>query len=142
MQRQEILPTDTPFDIITKMSEGVPGASVLLSSAVKNDMRGWFLVMELDNMNMRGSQIWLAYKDYCGENIELFWDCVKNHDAKMIDAVNIESAKCGQKDKAIQVGGSSHKENLFFSSKEMKELSKMPKIVHPKASKKDISKER
>ena len=36
---------------------------------------------------------------------------------------------------------SSHNDSEF-SSKEMKELSKMPKIVHPKASKKDISKER
>ena len=136
MVRQEITNNDKLEDVIKKMTEGVPGASVILANATNQNALGWFLVLELDSMNMRGSQIWLGYKDYCGEDVDLFWDCVKKHDAQMVEAVNIETAKCGQKDKAVQIGGSSHKENLLFTQKEMKELAKKPKIVHPKAMEK------
>ncbi len=136
MERKEIQPKDTAEDIILKMAEGVPGASVLLSNVVKTNISGWFRVMDLDSMNIRGSQIWLGYKDYCGENLDLFWDCVKKHDEKMIEAINILSAKMGDRDKAVKNDGDTQKDKLFFSKQELEKLKKQTAPVHPEAAKK------
>ena len=85
-------------------------------------------------MNLRGSQIWVAYKDYCGESIELFMDCVKSRDAQMIEAVNITSAKYGTRDKAVRYGASSMKEYPVMTDEEMKKLAKKEVPVNPKIS--------
>ena len=43
-------------------------------------MDGIFDILSLDDMNMRGSQIWVAYKDHCGQDIEKFIACIKERE--------------------------------------------------------------
>jgi len=97
-------------DIIVLMSEGNPGAvSVMMkirdADTLHND--AWLLrIFDLDDMNMRGPQIWLGYKDHCKEDIEVFIQCIKDRDADMVRAVNNEMSRTAEYEKAVTYGGS------------------------------------
>lgn len=62
-RRERLDLNDSPFDMMIKMSEGNPGAITALAELAKNDpmdMAGMMLILHLDDMGMRGSQIWVA----------------------------------------------------------------------------------
>jgi len=48
------------------------------------------ILLSLDDMNMRGSQIWVGYKGHCGEDIEKFVQCINDRDSNMVEVVNKE----------------------------------------------------
>jgi len=75
------------------MSEGNPGAlSVLLQlMELDADGAGLMAILHLDDMNIRGSQIWIAYKDHCDQNIEVLAEKIRNRDKEMIATVNRKS---------------------------------------------------
>ena len=74
---EKIKLTDTTPDVITKMSEGNPGAlSVciqLLTETEKIDpdaaLGGLSSILMLDGLGIYGSEIWMLYKNVCGEDI-------------------------------------------------------------------------
>ena len=70
--------------VVVKISEGNPGALSVITKMINGDPASMMNILSLDDMNLRGSQIWVAYKDYCGESIELFMDCVKKRDAQIV----------------------------------------------------------
>jgi hypothetical protein len=69
---------DTLLDIFLKMSEGNPGAMSVcqsLQSEGKNidrdsAIQGFGALMSLDMYEIYGADIWMLYKDVCGEDIE------------------------------------------------------------------------
>lgn len=69
--------TDTTQDVMVKMSEGNPGAlSVcmqLLTETEKidpdNPLGGLSGILALDTLGIYGADIWVLYKDVCGEEI-------------------------------------------------------------------------
>lgn len=78
MPREERLKLeDTPLDILTKLSEGNPGAFTvcmkILAEGGKIDpddiFGGLGALMQLDTHGIYGSRIWMLYKDVCGENL-------------------------------------------------------------------------
>ena len=89
-KREKISLGMSVFDVVTTMSEGNPGALTVMMRLMekRGHMDGIFDILSLDDMNMRGSQIWVAYKDYCGQDIEKFIVCIKERDQAMVDAVN------------------------------------------------------
>ncbi len=89
-------------DIIIQMSEGNPGALSVLMKLNEHDT-GFLDILGLDDMNIRGSQIWVAYKDHCDENISGLIQCINNRDADMIQTVNKNS---GIKEMAVERGAS------------------------------------
>jgi hypothetical protein len=105
MARPPISLSDTGFDMAVKMSEGNPGALSVITKVLQNDPEmGIFDLLNLDDMNIRGSQIWVAYKDHCGEDLEQFLDKTRSRDAAMVETVNRE---CGSySEKAVTAGGS------------------------------------
>lgn len=68
---------DTPVTAMVKMSEGVPGAVVVLSSLFaetpkidpQSALGGLGVMLYLDDMGIYGSKIWILYKDICGQDI-------------------------------------------------------------------------
>lgn len=125
--RKQIELNDTVLDTIVKMSEGVPGAIVGLSALLKADKTGGMLLLGLDDMNIRGSQVWEAYKYLYHENAERFADAVSKRDAKMVDFINQEMASVGE-EKAV-TGGASFDRNKMpdkyrFTEEEVEELRK------------------
>lgn len=69
------------------MSEGNIGAHAVLMEIMGNDPgMGFMTVLNLDDMNMRGEQIWEARKLF--ETPEAFVEAVKKRDPAMVEHVN------------------------------------------------------
>lgn len=122
--RRKIEANDTIFKILEKMSENIPGAISAMARLTKEDPMGFMLVLGLDDMNIRGSEIWQAYKYYCDEDIDKFKEAIKNRDADMVQFINEENAKVGG-EKAVCGGASfdrSKKPDLYRFTEEDVEL--------------------
>lgn len=107
-QRDPISLTDSPRDMMIKMSEGNPGAITALCELVKNDesgMNGMMLMLHLDDMNIRGSQVWIGYKDHCKRDVKAFIQCILNRDQAMVDAIN-SCRGAGDVPRAVATGAS------------------------------------
>lgn len=96
---------DTMIETIMKMTDGNPGAIVGLTSMLKADKTGGMLLLGLDDMNIRGSQISEAYKYLYHEDGEKFAKAVSKRDPKMVDFINQELASAGG-EKAVTGGAS------------------------------------
>lgn len=94
---------DTMIENIMKMTDGNPDAIVGLTSMLKADKTGGMLLLGLDDMNIRGSQIWEAYKYLYHEDGEKFAKAVSKRDPKMVDFINQELASVGG-EKAVTGG--------------------------------------
>lgn len=90
--RKKINMSSTIFDAVVDFSEGNPGSCTVLSRILKDEppVEVLSVLLDLDDMNIRGPQIWVAYKDYCGEDLVKFRECVRSRDRKMVDVVNAE----------------------------------------------------
>lgn len=103
--RKKIELDDSVFDVIYKMSEGLPGTIVVITELMKSDEAGVMLLLGLDDMNIRGSQVWEAYKYLYNEDGKKFADAVRKRDKKMVDFINEELASVGG-EKAVSGGAS------------------------------------
>lgn len=91
--REPIKLTDTIKDMIWKMSEGNPGAIRVICEILASEEGIPFLIFGLDDMNIRGWQIWVGYKDYCKCDIELFKKKIRERSQEMVDIINNEAKK-------------------------------------------------
>lgn len=89
-KRKKVSLNMTVVDIAVLMSEGNPGALRVIGEILESDPQGPFILLDLDDMNIRGSQVWVGYKDYCGQNINKFKDAAKARDPKMVAVINHE----------------------------------------------------
>lgn len=95
--------TDRPMDIAIKMSQGNPGALTVIANLLKEDpMMGIMDVLHLDDMGMRGPQIWVAFKDHCGQDLDKLRTALRARDKTMVETVNRE---CPDR-RAVQHGAS------------------------------------
>ena len=107
MQRKEISLSSTPLDIMFIMSEGNPGAATVLSKIIETlTVDGIMTVLSLDDMNIRGTQIWIGYKDFCHENLNEFIGAIKNRSIQMVDVINKEGLKGNHEAMAVVSGAS------------------------------------
>lgn len=71
--------TDSIVSILNKMSDGNPGAITVLMRAMKEgpaiDPQSVFgeisVILALDTHDIYGSEIWMLYKDVCGQDLML-----------------------------------------------------------------------
>lgn len=130
--RESLRFSDGPFGIAEKMAEQNPGAMSVLMN-----MMGIMDVLCLDDMNIRGSQIWYGFKDYCGEDMNLFLKSVKSRDENMIKTINICVAKFDSvKHKAVRYGASNSNAREMLNEEEVAELSTLPVITNSKINEK------
>lgn len=123
--RKKIDINNSIYDAIYKMSDGLPGAIVGLTELIKSDEAGIMLLLSLDDMNIRGSQVLEAYKNLYNEDGKKFAKAVKNRDEKMIQFINEELALVGG-EKAV-TGGASFDRNKTpdkyrFTEEEVEQL--------------------
>ena len=77
------------FDVIDAMSEGNPGAIRVCCEIVKaSPLDGFITLLHLDDMGVRGSQIWVGFKDFANENLEDFVAAVFRRDPEMVRKIN------------------------------------------------------
>ena len=78
----------TTLDLLVLMSEGNPGAAKVLTELAKTEPRGLAAILHLDEMNMRGAQIWAGLKEYCDGDINKLINAAIDHDPKLVAFVN------------------------------------------------------
>lgn len=106
-KRKKVQLNMTMTDVLIQMSESNPGAISVMVQLLKKDENNFMFILSLDDMNIRGEQIWVGYKDYCKENIDTFIEAIKTRDKKMVDVINKECKRYI----AVTSGGSwEHKE--------------------------------
>lgn len=106
--RNKITMTMPPEDLLDRMTEGNPGAiRVMIEIFDKHGPEGIFTVITMDDMNIRGSQIWVGYKDHCKQNIDKFIKAIKNRDKKMIETINKEMGMDSKYEEVAVVSGAS-----------------------------------
>jgi hypothetical protein len=105
--RKEIDMKMSTMDMLMLMSEGNPGALNVLAQIVRGDPNGFITILNLDDMNIRGTQIWVGFKDYCGSDMEKFKTLVTARDPKMIAHINREGVRGNHTAKAVKCGASS-----------------------------------
>ena len=73
------------------MCEGNPGGMRVIMDIVAQlgQTKAVMKILMLDDMNIRGDQIWIAYKDWAGQHIPKFIEGITNRDPKMIKIVNL-----------------------------------------------------
>lgn len=103
--REKLELEDTGLDTLVKMSEGNPGAITAITQLLNEGIENYFLILGLDDMNIRGSQIWQVYKYYCEEDVEKFKKVIQDRDADMIQFLNEQNAFEGN-EKAVSGGAS------------------------------------
>lgn len=138
MKREKIDYSDV-FDGLSKLSEGNPGAASVLAKMLTADdfISGSMALAYLDEMNIRGYQIWVAYKDYCGENIDLLIKSIIGNDERMLKCINIETARCAiygeveEAYKAVPCKKRQTQEYQLLTPEEIDELKDQPKPRHP-----------
>jgi hypothetical protein len=110
-EREEISLNGSYLDLVTTMAEGNPGAVTVLAQLLKQP-NGELLIFGLDDMNIRGTQIWIGYKDYCGCILNNFVNCITKRDHRMVEKINEVGLKGNHIHKAVSSGGSYHREFL------------------------------
>jgi hypothetical protein len=90
MAREKIELTDNLVNFAAKMSEGNPGAIAVLSKLLTDPANFTFL-LHMDDMNIRGCQIWVAYKDWAGGDIEKLKKGLSERDVELVKCVNENS---------------------------------------------------
>ena len=90
-------------EIITTMTEGSPGALSVLMELIKDHVMGFMDVLSLDDMNIRGEQIWLGYKDFSNMDLDKFKDNIKKRCPEMVALINERS---GTSERAVTAGAS------------------------------------
>lgn len=103
--RQKISLHQSVFEIVQIMSEKNPGAMDVLSRTIQAEKSLFPIktILDLDDMNIRGYQIWLGYKDFCNADIAEFISKVNSRDQGLVDFINKYP---GAKEMAVSSGAS------------------------------------
>jgi len=88
------------LDVFVQMAEGNPGAASVLGRLINMPM-GFDAIMALDDMNIRGTQIWVGFKDYCNQDIVAFIELVLRRNEGLVDRINMEGRRGNHPYKAV-----------------------------------------
>ena len=81
-------------ELLVKMADGNPGAIVMLLQLLEQGSRGDIAVYLLNAYGIKGSDLWVLYKDLCGENIEKVINLVEVcPESRLVEA-------CGKQDRS------------------------------------------
>lgn len=94
---------------------------------MKDPVEGLGIILNLDDMNIRGSQIWLGYKDHCGQDLEVFKKAIDDRDPKMIELINHHGMLGNHPHRAVH-GGASFELPPQFTEEEKSEA-KAKKVI-------------
>ena len=108
MTRKAIDLIGSTMDLLMLMSEGNPGAITVLTRMLQDSdsSLGVIRILDLDDMNIRGTQIWIGYKDYCKQDIDCFLKALQDRDPKMVQFINEQNKAQGETEIAVTSGSS------------------------------------
>ena len=110
MPRRKIGLMSSSLEVAEIMSEGNPGALHVICDLLK--AKDIFSILGLDDMNLRGSLIWLAYKDYCKCDLPQLIGAISSRDPEMVAFINQYCNRAGVAEKAVISGASYTRERV------------------------------
>ena len=114
IDRLEINADDSLREVLIKAAEDNPAAvKVLMKIMRKLSYEGFSVILQMDDMNIRGAQIFVGYKYHCRGNLEHFIECIKNRDTNMLETINDEGLKGRYPHKAV-AGGAVENQREFL----------------------------
>lgn len=85
----------TANDFVFTMTEGDIGAGNVIVEILKlGPQEAQELLLALDDMNIRGAQIWAAYCSYAGRDLQRLVNAIDQRDPLLVEAVNLECSEC------------------------------------------------
>jgi hypothetical protein len=75
---------DTINDVIFELSEGHPAAASVLAELLRDQVSGLFACMDIDDLNLRGADIWFAYHEMCSGSLAEFCGRLAAHDESLL----------------------------------------------------------
>lgn len=132
-KRTKLELSDTTQDVVIKLSEGNPGGLTVIVSMLKEEREdSLLLLLSMDDMNIRGSQIWIAFKDYINKLIKdkderigedwdeskrvgFLMDLIMKRDKGMVDFINENRMNTGTDYMACCHGASYDYEKYRFA---------------------------
>ena len=105
-------------ELISIMSEGNPGGLRILMEIMQREsdlmnpkpsidsIPAFMHILNMDDMNIRGSDIWIGYKDFAKEDLDLFLIAIKNRDIELVSMIN---QYCQHNEKVVVFGGSKNR---------------------------------
>ena len=97
-KRQPLTPELNTVEVMALMWEGNPGAMSVIAQLFKLlGEEALIFLGYLDDMNIRGGQIWVAYKDHCKSDINILYSLIKARDSNLVDTINKECDYGGEK---------------------------------------------
>jgi len=95
-ERQRAAFIKSRIGLITSMSDGNIGALTVIDTMMTKDPEMLFTdLLSLDDMNIRGSQLYVGYNDFAGRDINKFIAAIRSRSQEMVDVINRE---CGNQD--------------------------------------------
>ena len=105
IERQSINWDDSLKEVLLKMSEQNAGALRIMIRIMNQYGRaGLSHILLLDDMNIRGTQIFVGYKYHCKGNLQTFVKCIKNRDPEMVETINGKASEGMYPHKALAGG--------------------------------------
>jgi hypothetical protein len=102
--RAKLSATATWNEITDIITEGHFGSADALLQIIRRAPSPLDIIFDLDDMNMRGRQIWHAWHDVCGQDMAAFVQRVTDRDSALVDGVNALTP--GEPERAVRQGGS------------------------------------
>lgn len=95
----------TAESMIVEMSEGNPGALDVLVQLFEGP-EDFIVILGLDDMNIRGSQIWVAFKDFADRDAHVLRWSIIDRSPQLVEIVNRESRRGNYATLAVTHGAS------------------------------------
>lgn len=93
-------------DILEKMAEENSWARWILTRILgKYGKPGIRYILIMDDMNIRGAQIFVGYKQHCLGDLQRFVECIETRDPVLVETINNEGLKGRYPHKATAHGG-------------------------------------
>ena len=91
---------DSMLDVMTKMSEGNPGALTVCLNIIKNGeaidpdnaMGGLGIILSLDTLGLYGSKIWMLFKDVCESDLAQMLAVLRGWQLGMLSETQVRHA--------------------------------------------------
>ena len=77
-------------EVLAIMSEGDPQALYILTEILQKNQQGPQIILDLDDMNIRGRQITVGCQQVCLKSIKRFVQMVYNRSPWLVDEINKE----------------------------------------------------
>ncbi len=84
-----VLELTTVQNMVMTMSEGNPGSITAMMEVLEADpIEGMMILLDLDDMNMWGGQIWVGFKYFAEGDVAKFVKAAQDRDPEMVKLVN------------------------------------------------------